>query len=89
MFSVFKFLRVGAYRRGEHAHRHAHTQTHIGVLAHKHNMYKKYGEWLITMKSSTVCVIRVPEGKKRENGSEFEFVKILTEHFLKVKKDIM
>lgn len=49
-------------------------------------MYKKYGEWLITMKSSTVCV---PEGKKRENGSESEFDEILTEHFLKVKKDIM
>jgi len=41
------------------------------------------------VKSSTICVIRVPEGKKRENGSESEFDEILTEHFLKVKKDIM
>lgn len=65
------------------------TQTHTGLFAHKHNMYKKYEEWQITVKSSTICVIRVPEGKKRENGSESEFDEILTEHFLKVKKDIM
>lgn len=37
------------------------------------------------MKSSTVCIIRVPEGKKRENGSESEFEEIPAEHFLKVK----
>ena len=87
---VFKFLRVGAYRRGGHAHRRAYTDTNTHRPICTQTQYVQE-VWRVADHSEkfNLCVIRVPEGKKRENGSESEFDEILTEHFLKVKKDIM